>query len=122
MEGHGESPRIKKAPPLAGHAAETVRDASTAQFGTLPQPLRRSLTWDQGWEMSQHAPLRVQIGLAVWTCTSSRWCRRLRSNRRGSGAVTRSGIAATARPLDIFLDQLAAASCDDAPYGLNERY
>ncbi|HET9646621.1 MAG TPA: SIR2 family protein [Microlunatus sp.] len=38
------------------------------------------------------------------------------------GEVSPSAIAAAARRLDIFLDQLAAASCDDAPYVLNERY
>lgn len=44
------------------------------------------------------------------------------TSQRSDGSVDPSEIAAAARRLDIFLDQLAAASCDDAPYVLNERY
>ena len=42
---------------LAGHGAEAVRDAIAASIATLPEQLRRSLTWDQGAEMAQHAQL-----------------------------------------------------------------
>lgn len=48
MEGFGEVPYVKNGPPLAGHGAQAVRDAITAQLGDLPEQLRRSLTWDQG--------------------------------------------------------------------------
>ena len=48
MEGFGTTPTVKNGPALAGHGAEAVRDAITAQIGTLPEQLRRSLTWDQG--------------------------------------------------------------------------
>lgn len=30
---------------------------------TLPEELRRSLTWDQGAEMAQHARLKVDAGV-----------------------------------------------------------
>ena len=40
-----------------GHSAEAVRDAMTAKIKTLPEHLRRSITWDQGTEMAQ--PRRV---------------------------------------------------------------
>jgi IS30 family transposase len=33
-----------------------VRDAIARTITTLPEGLRRSLTWDQGAEMTQHAP------------------------------------------------------------------
>jgi hypothetical protein len=56
-------PRAKNGPPLAGHGAEAVRDAIVSSITTLPELLRRSLTWDQGAEMAQHAQLRVAIGL-----------------------------------------------------------
>src|SRR3989304_2449891 len=59
MEGHGE-PRIHNGPALAGHGAEAVRDAIASSITALPQQLRRSLTWDQGVEMAQHAQLRVE--------------------------------------------------------------
>ena len=57
-------PRIKNGPALAGHGAEAVRDAIAAAITTLPDQLRRSLTWDQGSEMSQHAQLRIDTGLS----------------------------------------------------------
>src|SRR5437763_9418765 len=66
MDGHGEQPRIKNGPPLAGHGAEAVRDAIAATIGTLPDQLRRSLTWDQGAEMAQHAQLRIDSGRAIY--------------------------------------------------------
>ena len=47
MPGHSEHPHTK-GQPLAGHGAEAVRDAIAATITTLPEQLRRSLTWDQG--------------------------------------------------------------------------
>jgi len=55
MTGHGHEARVKNGPALAGHGAEAVRDAITRTIITLPKQLRRSLTWDQGAEMTQHA-------------------------------------------------------------------
>lgn len=66
MAGHG--PRIKNGPPLAGHGAVAVREAITRAMIGLPTMLRRTLTWDQGAEMSQHAQLTVDTGLKVYVC------------------------------------------------------
>ena len=60
--------RVKNGPALAGHGAEAVRDAITSTLATLPDQLRRSLTWDQGAEMAQHAQLRLDTGLHVFFC------------------------------------------------------
>jgi len=68
MPGHGEGPRMKNGPPLAGHGAEAVRDAIVATIMTLPEQLRRSLAWDQGAEMARHADLRIKHGLPVYFC------------------------------------------------------
>jgi IS30 family transposase len=68
MEGHSDGVRVKNGPALAGHGAEAVRDAIAAAITTLPVQLRRSLTWDQGAEMSQHARLRIDAGLQVFFC------------------------------------------------------
>ena len=57
MPEHGQ-PRVKNGPALAGHGAEAVRDAIAKSITTLPEQLRRSLTWDQGAEMAQHARLQ----------------------------------------------------------------
>jgi hypothetical protein len=48
MDGYGVEPRVKNGPALAGNGAEAMRDALTARMTTLPEQLRRSLTWDRG--------------------------------------------------------------------------
>jgi transposase, IS30 family len=84
MEGHGDRPRAKNGPALAGHGAEAVRDAIADAIGTLPEQLRRSLTWDQGAEMAQHAQLRIDTGLNVFFCDPhSPWQRGSNENTNG---------------------------------------
>ena len=83
MEGHGEQ-RIKNGPPLAGHGAQAVRDAIAAAISTLPEQLRKSLTWDQGSEMAQHAKLTTDVGLAIYFCDPhSPWQRGTNENTNG---------------------------------------
>jgi IS30 family transposase len=80
----GQGPRVKNGPPLAGHGAEAVRDAITEAVTTLPEQLRRSLTWDQGTEMAQHAQLRIAAGLPVFFCDpQSPWQRGTNENTNG---------------------------------------
>lgn len=84
MEGHGQQPRVKNGPPLAGHGAEAVRDEIAKMIVTLPEQLRRSLTWDQGAEMAQHAQLRVRTGMAIYFCDPhSPWQRGTNENTNG---------------------------------------
>lgn len=68
MEGYGSEARTKTGPALAGHGAEAVRDAITRTIVELPEQLRRSLTWDQGAEMAQHAQLRLDAGIQIYFC------------------------------------------------------
>lgn len=84
MEGHGIGRRTHNGPPLAGHGAEAVRDALTKSIGTLPEQLRRSLTWDQGAEMAQHAQLRIDTGMEIYFCDPrSPWQRGTNENTNG---------------------------------------
>lgn len=62
----GVEPRVKNGPALAGHGAEAMRDAIAAQITTMPEQLRRSLTWDRGKELAQHAQLKIDTGIAVY--------------------------------------------------------
>ena len=83
MAEHG-GPRIKNGPPLAGHGAEAVRDPIATIITTLPEQLRRSLTWDQGAELAQHAQLRIDTGLQVYFCDPhSPWQRGTNENTNG---------------------------------------
>jgi transposase, IS30 family len=83
MDDQGR-PRVKNGPALAGHGAEAVRDAIASTIVTLPQQLRRSLTWDQGAEMAQHAQLRIDTGLRIYFCDPhSPWQRGTNENTNG---------------------------------------
>ena len=84
MAGHREGDRVKNGPALAGHGAEAVRDAIAAKIATLPAQLGKSLTWDQGSEMAQHAQLRIETGLAIYFCDPrSPWQRGTNENTNG---------------------------------------
>ncbi|HEX6011709.1 MAG TPA: IS30 family transposase [Geminicoccaceae bacterium] len=84
MAGHGTEAREKNGPALAGHGAEAVRDAIVRTITTLPEALRRSLTWDQGAEMTQHAQLRIDAGVQVYFCDPhSPWQRGTNENTNG---------------------------------------
>jgi IS30 family transposase len=84
MGGHHDELRTKNGPPLAGHGAEAVRDEISRVIATLPDQLRRSLTWDQGSEMAQHAQLRIDTGLDIYFCDPrSPWQRGTNENTNG---------------------------------------
>jgi IS30 family transposase len=84
MDGHGSGPREKNGPALAGHGAEAVRDAIAREITSLPVQLRRSLTWDQGAEMSQHVQLKIDTGVAIYFCDPhSPWQRGTNENTNG---------------------------------------
>ena len=61
-----------------------MRDAIVRTITTLPEELRRSLTWDQGAEMAQHTRLRIDAGLQVYFCDPhSPWQRGTNENTNG---------------------------------------
>jgi IS30 family transposase len=67
-----------------GQSADHVRTAIAAQILTLPEQLRRSLTWDQGKEMADHVRFTVDTGVAVYFCDPrSPWQRGTNENTNG---------------------------------------
>jgi IS30 family transposase len=69
---------------LEGTEAERVADALARSITTLPAQLRRSLTWDQGSEMSEHRRFRIESGVEVYFCDPrSPWQRGSNENTNG---------------------------------------
>ena len=66
------------------HDAPTTCAALTEIIGRLPEHLRRSLTWDQGREMADHADFTVATDVAVYFCDPhSPWQRGSNENTNG---------------------------------------
>jgi IS30 family transposase len=67
-----------------GSGAVEVCDALKQSIATLPAQLRRSLTWDQGKEMSEHRRFAVESGVQVYFCDpQSPWQRGSNENTNG---------------------------------------
>ena len=67
-----------------GHTAERVSTALADAITTLPEQLRRSLTWDHGKEMAEHAQFSVTTGVPVYFCDPrSPWQRGTNENTNG---------------------------------------
>ena len=67
-----------------GRDSAAVIDVLSTLIGSLPVHLRRSLTWDQGTEMAQHAQFSVTSGCPVFFCDPhSPWQRGSNENTNG---------------------------------------
>jgi transposase, IS30 family len=68
----------------AGHDAPAVAAALTPVIAGLPAALRRSLTWDQGWEMRAHQRVAVDADCEIYFCDPhSPWQRGSNENTNG---------------------------------------
>jgi transposase, IS30 family len=67
-----------------GHDATAVAGALTPVIAGLPDAVRRSLTWDQGWEMRSHAQIAVAADCEIYFCDPhSPWQRGSNENTNG---------------------------------------
>jgi IS30 family transposase len=69
---------------MDGLDAETTRCGFERSFENVPEPLRKSLTYDRGTEMARHAQLTENTGIKVWFCDPySPWQRPSNENANG---------------------------------------
>jgi transposase, IS30 family len=70
--------------PGTDRTAERVRDAMITTMAGLPAALRRSMTWDQGREMTRHAEISTALDMPVYFCDPhSPWQRGTNENTNG---------------------------------------
>lgn len=67
-----------------GRTAERVNEAMKQSIATLPAALARTITWDQGKELSAHVDFTVDTGVKVYFCDPhSPWQRGSNENTNG---------------------------------------
>jgi len=100
--------------PDGNHKADAVADALAAAVAHLPEHLAKSLTWDQGHEMAEHAQFTHQTGIEVYFCDpKSPW-------QRGSNENT-NGRLRQYLPRRLDFRTLTQADFDAIALELNER-
>ncbi len=97
-----------------GYKPEHVAPALAAKIQTLPEALRRSLTWDQGPEMRDWKQVRVDAGIEVYFCDPhAPW-------QRGSNENT-NGLLRQYFPNGTDFNSVSEAALDAVADELNDR-
>jgi transposase, IS30 family len=97
-----------------GYGANQVAHAMVEAMSRLPQTLRRTLTWDQGTEMSNHAAIAAATDLDIYFCDPhAPW-------QRGTGENT-NGLIRQYLPKGLDLSLFEPDYLDHVSAKLNNR-
>ena len=97
-----------------GRTAEEVRDQMIPAITSLPQALRRTLTWDQGKEMALHRQIADATDMSIYFCDPhSPW-------QRGSNENT-NGLLRQYLPKNTSLRRFSPDDLDEIARRLNTR-
>ena len=101
--------------PLPGrHTADLTRMSLAEMIATLPMHLRKSITWDRGSEMAEHAKFKIETGIPIYFCDpQSPW-------QRGTNENT-NGLLRQYWPKGADLRGLTQTECDSVALRLNTR-
>lgn len=113
-EGHAFKESKKRGPALSGYSAATMKNALTQYMSTLPKQVKKSLTWDRGKELSDHAQFTIDTGIPVFFADpKSPW-------QRGTNENT-NGLLRQYFPKGTDLARWAVADLEAVAYTLNTR-
>jgi len=102
------------APLPDSHKAIDLREVLTPMIASLPDQIRKTLTWDQGGEMAQHATIAIDAGIEIYFCDPhSPW-------QRGSNENT-NGLLRQYWPKGCDMRAVTQADCDAVALRLNTR-
>ena len=97
-----------------GRSAPNVEKAMRRAITSLPREMRRSVTWDQGAEMSTHASFTLTTGIPIYFCDPhAPW-------QRGSNENT-NGLLRQYLPKGTDLSKQSAADLKRIQRSLNDR-
>lgn len=65
-KGYALTPRTKNGPALAGYGTVTMANPLKKTVTDMPAQLWRSLTWDRGKDLSDHARFTIESGVKVF--------------------------------------------------------
>jgi IS30 family transposase len=96
------------------HRAIDLREVLTPIIASLPTQIRKTLTWDQGKEMAEHAQIAINADIKIYFCDPhSPW-------QRGSNENT-NGLLRQYWPKGCDMRHLTQADCDEVALSLNTR-